>query len=149
MRQYSSDLFEFTWMELDFAEGLASGTFMVEARSVASWSMKPTARGKVVRVFNPDRSGTLTFTVDQESTLHQQLLAISQADRDPAQRDQVDLGKMADTSSGAVTNYQNLFILTDPDESRGNESATFDWVFGFEAIEREPNETNADNLVGN
>jgi len=147
MRQYSIDGVELAWLGLDFKEGLAAGTSITEARTSPSWTIKATGQGRAVRVYNPDRTGTVSVVVDQESQLHQSLLDISRADRNPATRDQVGAMVLNDTSSGGVINWANSFITTDPDLTRGTESATFTWVFGFESVEK----TTVDpltNLVG-
>lgn len=147
MRQFSSDQVELTWAGLDLKPGLATGTFVQEAQDTSRFTVKPQGpSGKVVRVHNPNRSGTLTVTVDQESKVHQQLLTL--AATDDTSRDQVHPGILNDTSSGYVANYQNMFIMTVPDESRGTESATFAWVFGFESKAPVPI-ANPTNLVGN
>lgn len=147
MRQYSIDQVEVSWLGLDFKEGLAQGTSITEARNAPSWTMKATGQGKSVRVYNPDRTGTVSVVVDQESALHQALLDISKADRNPATRNQVATMALKDTSSGEVVNFLNAFITTDPDLTRGTESATFAWVFGFEDVQKEP-VANLTNLVG-
>ena len=147
MRQYSIDGVELAWLGLDFKEGLAAGTSITEARTSPSWTIKATGQGRAVRVYNPERTGTVSVVVDQESQLHQSLLDISRADRNPATRDQVGAMVLNDTSSGGVINWANSFITTDPDLTRGTESATFTWVFGFESVEK----TTVDpltNLVG-
>jgi len=148
MRQYSSDQVDLTWLGTDFKEGLATGTFITEARTAPSWSYKsqgPSGRG--VRVYNPDRSGTLSVVVDQESALHRKLRTIAKADRNPATRTQVGSMIMFDASSKDRTTYKNAYIVTDPDETRGIESGTFTWVFQFESLSRDDNENPA-NLVG-
>lgn len=147
MRQYSIDSVELSWLGLDFKEGLAQGTSITETRTSPSWTVKPTGQGRAVRVYNPDRTGTVAVVVDQESQLHQQLLSIHQADRNPATRDKVATMTLKDTSSGEVVNFLNCFISTEPDLSRGTESATFTWTFAFEDVTKEP-VTTLENLVG-
>lgn len=148
MRQYSSDQVEITWQGLDFKEGLAAGTFITEARGATSWTYKPGGpAGKGTRIYNPDRSGTVSVVVDQESRLHRNLRTIAKADRVPATRTKVAAMIMADASSGDRTTYKNAYIVTDPDESRGADSVTFTWVFQFESIGRDDNE-DPSNLVG-
>lgn len=147
MRQYSIDGVELAWLGLDFKEGMAAGTVITEARSAPSWTMKATGQGKAVRVYNPDRTGTWSVVVDQESQLHQSLLDIARADRNPSIRDKVAAAVLNDTSSGEVVTWGNSFITTEPDLTRGTESATFTWIFGFESVEK----TTVDpltNLVG-
>lgn len=148
MRQYSIDQVEVAWRGLDFAEGFAQGTAIVEARSAPSFTLKMSARGKGRRTYNPDRSGTLTFTVDQESQLHQSLKAIAEADRNPNTRDQVGTLVLKDLSSGETFEFLNSFISTDPDDgSRGTESGTFAWIFMYEDKKSAPVE-NLLNVVG-
>ena len=147
MRQYSSDKVDIAWLGLDFGEGLATGTFITEARTSPTFTQKMQARGQAVRVFNTDKSGTVTNTVDQESALHQQLLALAEEDRDPEKRNIV--GVMVIREVGiSVMRYSNAYIMTEPDETRGTESASFGWVFAFEAKTSE-NIPEPANLVGN
>jgi hypothetical protein len=145
MRQHSITEQELAWAGLDFKEGYAEGTFIQEARAKQSWSMKATGMGGIVRVYDPDRSGTITLTVDAESQLHQHLLAIAALDR--LSRNQVFPGLLTDNSTGAQRLYKNMFILSDPDEARATEAGTIQWVFGAEAIEPVPN-INLNNVVG-
>lgn len=145
MRQYSSDLVELSWSGLDLAEGLATGTFVQEAINTPKFNQKPTGRGKIVRIYNPDKSGTVTITVDQESQVHQQLKALSA--EDDLSRNIVAPMVMFDGSTKEAITYTNAYISVDPDESRGTESATFAWVFNFERRQAIPNPTNQ-NAVG-
>jgi hypothetical protein len=147
MRQYSIDQVELSWLGLDFKEGLAQGASITEARAAPSWTVKPTGQGRAVRVYNPDRTGTVSIVVDQESQLHQSLKAIAQADQIPATRNQVATMTLTDTSSGEVINFNNAFITTEPDATRGTESATFTWVFAYETRDSAP-VANLTNLVG-
>lgn len=133
MRQYSVDHVEVNFFGVDIKPGLAQGTSITEARNAPSWSQKPTGQGKVVRVYNPDRSGTLSVVVDQESSVHQALRALSLADR--VSRNVVGVLTVKDTTSGETFFYKNAYIMTDPDETRGTDSATFTWVFNFEDVE--------------
>lgn len=147
MRQYSIDQVELGWLGLDFKSGLAQGSSITEARSAPSWTMKPTGQGKAVRVYNPDRTGTVSIVVDQESQLHQELKDFAKADRNPATRTQVGTMRLNDTSSGEVIDFVNAFITTEPDAVRGTESSTFTWIFAFEDRVSEP-VANLTNLVG-
>lgn len=133
MRQYSIDNVDLSWLGNDLTEGLAAGTSIQEARAAQSWSMKVGAKGNATRIYNPDRSGTLTITVDQESQGHAILIGIAKADR--IGRDKVGPLVLVDNTSGQKIIFKRAFILGEPDESRGVESATFAWVFGFEGRE--------------
>lgn len=149
MRQYSADQVEMAWNGLDFKTGVAQGTFITESLNGAGWSMTPAgAVPTVTRTYDPDKSGTLTLTIDQTSTLHQQLMIIARSDRNPATRTQVDTLKITDTSNGEVMNYLNAHISVKAGFGRGSEAGTPSWVFNFEDYAEEPNQANTTNLVG-
>ena len=145
MRQTSIDQQEISWAGIDLKEGLASGESIKEGQSAPAWSVKPTGMGKLVRVYNPDRSGTMTLTVDQESATHQTLIAIAEADR--LTRNQVFPMLWEDKASGMTTFYLNAFIASEPEEARGTESNTFPWVFHFESKQVIPS-AGTKNIVG-
>jgi hypothetical protein len=84
--------------------------------------------------------------VDQESQLHQSLLDLAAADQNPATRSIVGAMVLTDSSSGYKMTFQNSFITTEPDESRGTESATFSWVFAFENVQKDTAQLT--NIVG-
>lgn len=149
MRQYSIDNIELGWLGIDFKDGLATGTSIQEARAVPSWSQKPAgAVSKVTRVYDPNRSGTVTITVDQESPLHQQLKAIANSERNPATRDKVADMVLRDLTSGEEITWKNAYITAVPDRSRAVESTTFPWVFNFEDW-RDEEVDPLENQVGN
>lgn len=133
MRQYSIDHVEINFFGVDIKPGLAQGTSITEARNAPSWSQKPTGQGKVVRVYNPDRSGNLSVVVDQESSVHQNLRELALSDR--ISRNVVGVLTVKDTTSGETFFYKNAYITSDPDETRGTDSTTFTWVFNFEDVE--------------
>lgn len=145
-RQYAIDRVQLNWLGLDLMEGIAQGTSIQETRNAPKWSSKPTGMGGVVRVYNPDKSGTVTITVDQESKVHQQLRLFSNLD--DVSRANVGPMMMKDNSTGETIVFVNAWIMTDPDESRGTESATFPWVFGFEKVVKK-SAANDLNVVGN
>jgi len=147
MQQYSADTVEIAWQGLDFGEGVAVGTFIQQTRAVPRFTKKAKGRGGIVRVYNTDESGSLTIIVDQESQLHQDLINISESERNAATRDKVADLSMTDTSSGYVDIYQNAYISEPADESRGTESGTFTWTFEYERKNPEV-VTQPINLVG-
>jgi hypothetical protein len=147
MRQYSIDQVEVSWQGLSFKEGLATGTSITEARNAPSYTQKVNgAVPRVVRIYNPDRSGTMTIVVDQESRLHQELRAL--AALDVVARNVVGPMTVRDNSNDETLVYQNCYITSDPNETRGTDSATFEWVFAFENFVKTPSLNNA-NVVGN
>lgn len=144
MKQYSIDRVELAWQGLDFKTGLAAGSSITEARTAPSWTMKTSAAGEGIRVFNPDRSATLSVLVNQESKLHQQLRQLAESDR--LNRDVVGPMVLKDTTSGEQFTYVNAFITVDPDEIRATESSDFTWVFMCERISKTVSENQ--NIVG-
>lgn len=145
MKQYSIDRVELAWQGLDFKTGLAAGSSITEARTAPSWTMKTSAAGEGIRVFNPDRSATISVLVNQESKLHQQLRQLAESDR--LNRDVVGPMVLKDTTSGEQFTYVNAFITVDPDEIRATESSDFTWVFMCERITKTVSEDQ--NVVGN
>jgi len=148
MRQYSADQNDISWLGVDLKEGAANGSYLTEARDQGSWTVVPSAGKKVTRVYNPGRSGTLSYVCDQTSETMQRLKAIAAADRNAGTRTQVGPLTSNDASSGEVVTWKNAFIMTEPDYSRGNEAATFTWVFGFEDVDHAP-AAALTNAVGN
>lgn len=133
MRQYASDKVEISWQGLDLMQGVAQGSFITEARNAPTYSQKPTGvRSRVVRTRQPDRSGTLSIVLDQESETHKQLRALMQLD--DVTRSVVGPMKVRDLSSGEDFTYTNAYIQTEPDEIRGTEAQTVTWVFNFESF---------------
>jgi|GEM_PF-6547415 len=146
MRQYGIDQVEVSWQGLSFKEGLAAGTSITEARNAPTFTQKVNgAVSRVVRIYNPDRSGTITIVVDQESRLHQQLRSLAEAD--VLTRAIVGPMTVRDNSNDETMVYQNAHISTQPNETRGTDSATFEWVFNFENFSKLPALGNA-NSVG-
>ena len=145
MRQYSIDRLEVAWFGLDLKPGLAAGQSIVPSRNTPSWSNTATGMGKVVSVYNPDRSGSMAVTVDQTSAVHKDLRALALLDR--TARDVVGPLVVRDTSSGDVFYYSNARISTEPDEAFGTDTGTFVWTFLFEGVEVKAGNT-ATNVIG-
>ncbi len=146
MRTYSSDTVGLTWLGLDLKPGFASGTFLSDSNDNPTWTYKTSASGELHRAFSASRSGMLSITMDQESFVHQQLLAIAAQDR--RTHDQVGNGRFTDASLGLVIEYQNMSIETEPSETRGTESATLVWTMKYESRIFTP-ATVSKNSVGN
>ena len=146
MRGYYSDKVEVSWQGLDFGEGLAMGSFITPAQTTPSFSQKAQLKGKVIRSFNADRSGTLTILVNQSSKLQQQL--IQKANDDRLNRNVVGPLVIKDIASGRQTTYQNAYIQTNPDEPFAAEDSDISWVFGYESVDKTVPLDNA-NVVGN
>jgi hypothetical protein len=140
MKQYGISFIELSWQDLDFKPGLAAGSTIAEARNVPRYTYKVLANGSAVRNESSDRTGVLTVLVDQQSQLHQDLLGLSQDDRE--NKDVVGDMVMKNTQTGQKTTYRNACIVTEPDESQEAESADFTWTFFFEDIIREPVDVN-------
>lgn len=147
MRQYSIDNVEVGWLGLDFKEGLAQGTSITVTKTTVAFTQKPRGIGGTTRVYNPDRSGTVTFLIDQESQLHQSLKGLANSERTPSGRDKVGEMAIRDLTSGEILKLKNAFITAIPDYVRGTESQVFSWVFGFEDFEDEE-VTTLSNVVG-
>lgn len=135
---YSADSVELNWNDLDLTDGLGQGTFITETEGPGGWTTKENAKGnRVYRVFNPSKMGQVSILVDQESLVHQQLLAAYNLDSSPATRTQVALMLLTDKSSGEEISFVNAFISKRPNVARGVEGGTVPWVFMYERKEQE------------
>lgn len=149
MRQYSIDQVNVAWFGVDFAEGLAPGSTIVDTPANPAFTNNETrARGGTTSTHNPAKSGTITMLIAQTSKCYQQLLTIHKADRDPNQRNKVEPMKIKDSSSNYVVNYKNTRLTTRPGLGRGTAEAAVSFVFSYEMYDDQPNENNLTNIVG-
>lgn len=147
MRQYSIDSVDVAWLGLDIKAGLAAGTSITIASNAQDFTITPTGQGESTRTYDPNDTGTCSIVVDQTAQLHQQLIAISNADRIPATRNKVGTMMITDNTSKEEIKLKNTFITAKPDPVRGTEAVTFTWVFAYEGKEQQAVATLA-NAVG-
>lgn len=133
---YSIDKVTVTWLGIDITEGLAEGTSIQEAKANARWTMVMGAKGRGTRSKNPNRNGSLTFTIDQASKTHNILTTIAKAD--DLSEDKVGDLVIRDRSSGREIVYQNAFLEDVPDEAFGQTASTFAWVFLYQKKDPKP-----------
>lgn len=132
MRQYSADQVKVSWFGIDLGEGLASGTFLQITRNAPTWTQKSNGVGGVVRLFNPDLSGSASLQIDAESKTHQALVTVATADR--LSRSIIGPMVITDTSTREVVLCNNSYISTVPNIQKGTQSTVLSWVFNFEAV---------------
>ena len=145
MRQYASDEVLVTWSGLDLTPGLAAGSFMVPRRTRRTWEQRDNGVGGTIRLFNPSRSGEVDIVVDQESKVHQQLVALAAVDR-LTKAIQAPL-VVVDRNTKETFVFTNAYLVTEPDEQRATASVEITWTFGFTTIEHQPNLSDQ-NVVG-
>lgn len=151
MRQYSPDLIEVTWavigaIPVDLKEGLAKGTFIQPTRNAPTWTQRPNGVGGIVRLYNPDRSGFLTFLIDMESKQHQQLITLGNAD--VLTRSLTGPIVVRDGNTKEIAFYNKAYIATIPDIPKGVTTGVVPWRFNFETFVQQPFGFN-ENVVGN
>lgn len=132
MRQYSADQVAITWFGVDLGEGLARGTFLQVSRNAETWTQKPNGMGGVVRMYNPDLSGSAALTLDAESYTHQALVTVATADR--ITRAAVGPMVVTDLSTREVIVLSNAYIATVPNIQKGTQPTALTWRFNFEAV---------------
>ena len=145
MRQYSADGIKVSWFGVDISSGLAQGTFIQIARTSPSWTIKSNGVGGIVRMYNPDRSGTADLQIDAESSVHQSLITL--ANSDDITRSIVGPMVVRDLSTQEVVLLNRAFILSIPVLTKGTQSSVFSWSFGFETEIVQSFDFNA-NAVG-
>jgi hypothetical protein len=132
VRQYSADNVKVSWFGADLSEGLAAGTFLQVARNAPTWTQKPNGLGGVVRLYNPDLSGTVSLQIDAESKTHQVLVTLANTDR--IARAIVGPLLVTDKTTAEVTLFNKAHISTIPNIQKGTQAAVLSWVFNFEAV---------------
>jgi hypothetical protein len=150
VRQYSADLIEVTWavvnaVPLDLKEGLAQGTFIQPTRSAPTWNMRPNGVGGIVRLFDPNQSGTLAMLIDMESRTHQELITL--ANLDAITRTITGPIVVRDGNTREVSFYNKAFLAAIPDIPKGVTSGVVAWQWLYERSEQQPFGFN-NNAVG-
>lgn len=136
MRQYSADQVEVSFFGASLTEGLASGTFIQVTRNAPTWTQKPDGMGRVVRLYNPDRSGTCSIQIDAESRTHQALVTLANADA--LSRSIIGPLVITDKTTREVTLLNNAQIESVPDLQKGTQATVLSWIFLFEAVLSQP-----------
>lgn len=132
MRQYSADQIKVSWFGIDLGEGLAFGTFLQITRNAPTWTQKPNGVGGVVRMFNPDLSGSASLQIDAESKTNQALTTVATGDR--LSRSIIGPLVITDKSTREVVVCNNAYISTVPNIQKGTQSTVLSWVFNFETV---------------
>jgi hypothetical protein len=145
MRQYSVDQVEVSWFGLDLTPGFAQGAFFQPTRNAPTWTQKPDGHGGVVQLYNPDRSGFITFLIDAESKVHQQLTTLANVDL--VTRAIAGPIVVRDLSTNALEFYNRARIQTEPDTPKAVGPTTIPWVFLFETTIKQSFDFDG-NVVG-
>lgn len=132
MRQYSADGVKVSWFGINLDEGLAAGTFLQITRNAPTWTQKPNGLGGVVRLYNPDLSGSVSLQIDAESRTHQSLVTVALADR--VSRSIVGPIVIRDQATREATVCNKAYISTVPNLQKGTQSTVLSWIFNFEAV---------------
>ena len=130
MRQYAADQIKVAFIGLDLSAGLARGTFVQEQPPPPSWRSVPNGVGGIVYEFHPDRSGTVSITLDGSSREHGEMLALYNADR--ATKSIVGWLRINDTLRNEQALYTKARILNRPGFQAGVQMPTYTWVIGYE-----------------
>ena len=127
MRQYSADRVSVTFFGLDLTPGLAVGSFVRVERDVVAFRAISDGLGDVVRVFSPDRSASVTLSIDAESRTHQELITLANADR--FARGIVGPLVITDANTAELIALDQAFIEDLPNVEKSSSAAVLSWVF--------------------
>lgn len=131
MKQHSRKGEEFTWLNIDLMEG-APGE-ITPSNTGPNAVMKPTGRGKVIRILSDDDSGNISYPCDISSQAYRDLEVLARTDQDL--ENVVGVGLYKDSTRATVI-YKNMFILDLPPRPMGSiEGAVVTILFGYEAKE--------------
>lgn len=106
--------------------GFAPGTYIAAARNEDAFKIQVGSGGTVARTRNPNKSGRITFTLQQTSPSNDQLSAIA-AD-DEATGKGVGALLIKDLLGRTVVEAPNAWIVKLPDVEFSNEAGTRQWV---------------------
>ena len=136
MLNYSSDQVKISWIGIPLTKGLSAGTFIAFASATPTFTWVPDGLGGGIRLFNADRSGEISLTMDVESRAHQGLLTLTSIDR----RIKSVIGPfiMSDFSSGETIVCSTCFVVDEPDEQRATSSIAATWKFQYAGKETIP-----------
>lgn len=142
---HNSDLFSVSWGNLDMQKGLAKGSKVSDSGITGGWVWRGDGNGGGVYSYDPDHSGSLTFQVESANLLHQQLLALWQADR-VGRNTIADISiKNNDTQEERI--FHNARIQKPPAWDLSTESPIVPWVMLYTGVTYKP--TLAQNNVIN
>jgi hypothetical protein len=143
--QHNSDKYGISWGNLDIMKGLAKGSLVGDSGITGGWTWKGDSTGGGVYSFDPDQSGTLTFQVESANLLHQQLLAIWNADR--SLRNSVADIAVTNEDTQEERIFHNARIQRPPPFALDTESPIQAWPFLYTGTTYKPSLAQ-NNVIG-
>ena len=107
-------------------QGYADGTFVKVARSTDNFTLSVGADGEPSRVHSPDKSGTITVTLQQTSDSNDVLSALSIAD-DLSLRGTVPV-LVKDNNGRTLVESNTAWVKKLPDSEYSKEMSQREWV---------------------
>lgn len=122
-------------------DGMAPGVPITYAFEVPANGFRTTAKGKLVKIPNPNRTGTITCTFDTATEVYDQLMKAIPFEL-------VGLFSVYEAASKRRYSFNNATIITDPDGGFGTDAATVQLMWRFESLTFKPAPDNPANLLG-
>lgn len=149
---YSASEVTVAWGLINF-EGFSSDNIVAFAYNTDMTTETISCDGQLATAVTPDRSGTVTVELMQNSKSTRQLanlLAYQNNQEDSADIVKVDLGAY-DQSGAALCTARNAYIKTPPEVNLGVDVNTHEWVFYSENIDflAVPNGSNLEEAAEN
>lgn len=114
--------------------GLAEDTFVNVVRNEDSFSLMVGADGEATRAKTNNRSGRVTFTVQQSSDSNDLLSALHVADEISSAGDGIGPLLIKDLSGRTLITAEKAWIVKPPDTGFGRDVATREWVVETDAL---------------
>lgn len=133
---YASESVTIGWGILPVFEGFDEGSLVTLERNADLHTNKVSADSKLARAINPDRTGTVTVSLMQNSDTHKYLsavLALQEAQDDKSKIAIADL-YVRDPSGAMTALAKGASIMSAPSMGLGVESATYEWTFDCEEL---------------
>lgn len=115
----------------------AEGTFIRVSRARPMWSKRVGATGAVTRSKSNDKSGSVTFTIEQGSRLNALLTAAAAADEENNAAIAALMLKDANGTpdSEDLVTGKNAWLVGLPDMMKGSEAGTVEWVLDVDVLD--------------
>lgn len=126
---------------INIKDGLVSGSPLNYTFTNPKSTFRTTARGRAIKIDNPDRTGTLAATLEPDTELFDQLQAAFAADL-------VGVFTVYQSATKRRWTFKNAVIITDLEGGFGSDAPTFTVSWFFENLIYKPGPTNPANVIG-
>jgi len=131
LKTFDPNLYDLVFAGIRLNEGTADGQHIQVEFNSAGFTKKIGADGTVTRARMADRSGSVTVSLMQTSSINDSLSGIHLADRNAVNGQGVGALLLQDRNGTTVLTASKAWIADDPNVTIDLEATTRDWVIDF------------------